>query len=155
MSQKLDEVVADLKTKSRAEILDMMIEVKLPAEDSFPKVVETLTRIGIACSNKTLWQTCHILHKKGRYYLPTFKELFGLDNKGSVMTVEDYSRRNRIAKLLESWGLIEIVSMPYDQYQDSVNMRVIQHRDKSKWELKSKYSIGWRAEQPSSTPPPT
>lgn len=150
MSQnpKPDEVVVDLRTKTRQEIVDSMIEVKLIAEDSFPKIKETLTRIGIATNNKVLYQTCHILHKKGRYYLPTFKELFGLDNKGSIMTVEDYSRRNKIAKLLESWGLLEIIRMPYDQYQQSVNMRVIQHRDKSKWELRSKYSIGWKPEPP-------
>ena len=123
---------------------DMMIEVLLNEPDDFLKVRETLTRIGVASrKEKKLYQSCHILHKKGRYYLVSFKELFALDGKHANLTINDVHRRNRITKLLADWGLITIVK------EDSIldiaplnQIKVLAFRDKQDWILETKYNIG-------------
>jgi len=123
---------------------DMMIEVLLNEPDDFLKVRETLTRIGVASrKEKKLYQSCHILHKKGRYYLVSFKELFALDGKHANLTLNDVQRRNRIAQLLADWGLISIVSA--DKIQDIAplnQIKVLAFRDKQDWILETKYNIG-------------
>jgi len=122
----------------------MMVEVLLNEPDDFLKVRETLTRIGVASrKEKKLYQSCHILHKQGKYYIVHFKELFALDGKFANITVNDIQRRNRITKLLNDWGLIEIVS------EDSVSdiaplnqIKVITYKEKNDWILEQKYNIG-------------
>jgi hypothetical protein len=122
----------------------MMIEVLLNEPDDFLKVRETLTRIGVASrKEKKLYQSCHILHKQGKYYIVHFKELFALDGKFANLTVNDIQRRNRIAKLLNDWGLIEIVSEESVSDIAPLNqIKVISYKDKSEWILEQKYNIG-------------
>ena len=123
---------------------DMMVEVVLNEPDDFLKVRETLTRIGVASrKEKKLYQSCHILHKQGRYYLVHFKELFALDGKHANLTVNDVQRRNRIARLLADWGLITITKeesivdiAPLNQ------IKVLAYKDKNDWILEQKYNIG-------------
>jgi|TARA_B100001113_G_C20891437_1_gene527108 hypothetical protein len=123
---------------------DMMVEVLLNEPDDFLKVRETLTRIGVASrKEKKLYQSCHILHKQGRYYLVHFKELFALDGKHANLTVNDVQRRNRIIRLLSDWGLVNIVK------EESVvdiaplnQIKVLAYRDKGDWILEQKYNIG-------------
>ena len=123
---------------------DDMVEVLLPQADDFLKVRETLTRIGVASrKEKKLYQSCHILHKKGQYYIVHFKELFALDGKKANLYANDVQRRNRIIKLLSDWGLVEIVkesaivdAAPLSQ------IKVIAYKEKSEWGLESKYNIG-------------
>ena len=126
------------------EIIQRMIEVKLKEADDFLKVRETLTRIGIASrKEKTLFQSCHILHKQGRYFIVHFKELFALDGKHANLTINDVQRRNRIAKLLADWGLITIVKP--DSVMDIAplnQIKVLAYKDKSDWILEQKYNIG-------------
>jgi hypothetical protein len=121
------------------------LEVSLASPDDFLKVRETLTRIGIASErSNTLYQSCHILHKQGRYYIVHFKELFALDGKHSNMDEKDMQRRNTIAKLLSDWGLVTILDAA-DYVDDVAPMRlikVISHKDKNDWNLQSKYTIG-------------
>jgi hypothetical protein len=123
---------------------DQMVEVVLGEPDDFLKVRETLTRIGVASrKEKKLYQSCHILHKKGRYYLVSFKELFALDGKHANLTLNDVQRRNRIAQLLADWGLISIVDA--DKIQDIAplnQIKVLAFRDKQDWILETKYNIG-------------
>jgi len=123
---------------------DQMVEVVLGEPDDFLKVRETLTRIGVASrKEKKLYQSCHILHKKGRYYLVSFKELFALDGKHANLTLNDVQRRNRIAQLLADWGLISIVDA--DKIQDIAplnQIKVLEFRDKQDWILETKYNIG-------------
>lgn len=122
----------------------LMLEVDLADPDDFLKVCETLTRIGIAGrkdEKDTLWQSCHILHKQGRYYIVHFKELFCLDGRASEITPGDLERRNTIAKLLHDWKLAELISVPTDLAPMNL-IKVIPFRDKPKWELKTKYKIG-------------
>jgi hypothetical protein len=123
----------------------MMLEITLSEPDDFLKVRETLTRIGVASRKETnkLYQSCHILHKQGRYFIVHFKELFLLDGKPSNLTVNDLQRRNTIATLLSDWGLVSIVNP--DQAKDKAPLRqikIIPHREKANWELLPKYSIG-------------
>jgi|TARA_A200000159_G_scaffold139484_1_gene141028 hypothetical protein len=121
-----------------------MIEVNLKEPDDFLKVRETLTRIGVASrKEKKLYQSCHILHKKGQYYIVHFKELFALDGKKANLSDNDVQRRNRIIKLLSDWGLVEIVK------EDSIKgvaplsqIKVIAYKEKGDWTLESKYNIG-------------
>ena len=121
-----------------------MVEVSLNEPDDFLKVRETLTRIGVASrKEKKLYQSCHILHKQGRYYIVHFKELFALDGKHANLTINDVQRRNRIAQLLSDWGLISIVSdtevgdiAPLNQ------IKVLAFKEKQEWTLESKYNIG-------------
>jgi hypothetical protein len=123
---------------------DMMIEVLLNEPDDFLKVRETLTRIGVASrKEKKIYQSCHILHKQGRYYLVSFKELFALDGKHANLTVNDVQRRNRIAQLLADWGLIEIVDVNKIQDIAPLNqIKVLAYKDKGEWILETKYNIG-------------
>ena len=123
---------------------DQMVEVTLNEPDDFLKVRETLTRIGVASrKEKKIYQSCHILHKQGRYYLVHFKELFALDGKYANLTQNDVQRRNRIAQLLADWGLINIVDV--DKIQDIAplnQIKVLAFRDKQDWILQTKYNIG-------------
>ena len=123
----------------------MMLEVTLSEPDDFLKVRETLTRIGVASRKETnkLYQSCHILHKQGRYFIVHFKELFLLDGKPSNLTVNDLQRRNTISTLLSDWGLVSIVNP--EQAKDKAPLRqikIIPHREKANWELLPKYNIG-------------
>ena len=123
---------------------DQMLEVVLNEPDDFLKVRETLTRIGVASrKEKKLYQSCHILHKQGKYFIVHFKELFALDGKRANLTINDVQRRNRITRLLADWGLITIVK------EDSVaniaplnQIKVLAFKDKSDWILEQKYNIG-------------
>ena len=121
-----------------------MIEVNLKEPDDFLKVRETLTRIGVASrKEKKLYQSCHILHKKGQYYIVHFKELFALDGKKANLSENDVQRRNRIIKLLSDWGLVEIVKE--SAIKDAAplsQIKVISYKDKGEWTLESKYNIG-------------
>ena len=124
---------------------DNMIEVKLKEGDDFLKVRETLTRIGVASrKDKTLYQSCHILHKQGRYFIVHFKELFALDGKPSNFTESDISRRNTIANLITEWGLVKLVEP--DKSLDPVSplsqIKVLPYKDKDDWNLIAKYNIG-------------
>jgi len=123
---------------------DMMIEVLLNEPDDFLKVRETLTRIGVASrKEKKLYQSCHILHKQGRYYLVSFKELFALDGKHANLTVNDVQRRNRIAQLIADWGLVEIVDVSKISDIAPLNqIKVLAYKDKTDWILETKYNIG-------------
>ena len=121
------------------------IEVTLPSPDSFLKVKETLTRIGISSrKEKKLYQTCHILHKQGRYSILHFKELFILDGKKDTFAEEDEARRNTIVNLLEEWGLVAIVNI--DSSKEPVaqlnQIKIISHKEKTNWTLEAKYNIG-------------
>ena len=130
--------------------VDMMVEVSLRQPDDFLKVRETLTRIGVASrKEKKLIQSCHILHKKGKYYIVHFKELFALDGKHANLTSNDIERRNRITKLLSDWGLVDIVHDDLLGELAPLNqIKVISYKDKSEWTLESKYNIG-KKKQPS------
>ena len=123
---------------------DKMVEVSLGEPDDFLKVRETLTRIGVASrKEKKLYQSCHILHKQGRYFIVHFKELFALDGKRANLTVNDVQRRNRIAQLLADWGLIKILNA--DQIQDIAplnQIKVLAYKEKGDWILETKYNIG-------------
>jgi hypothetical protein len=121
------------------------IEVELPTQDSFLKVKETLTRIGISSrKEKKLYQSCHILHKQGRYSILHFKELFILDGKHNTLTEEDISRRNTIVNLLEEWELVKIVdpSKTKDPVASLNQIKIISFKEKNDWELTVKYNIG-------------
>jgi hypothetical protein len=125
--------------------VDNLLEVRLKEEDDFLKVRETLTRIGVASrKDKTLYQSCHILHKKGKYYIVHFKELFALDGKPTDFTDNDLARRNTIANLLEEWGLIKIVNT--DSAKDIIaplsQIKIIAYKERDEWQLTTKYNIG-------------
>lgn len=126
------------------EIVNTFVEISLSDPTQFLKVAETLTRIGIASKNgDKLWQSCHILHKQGKYYLVHFKELFLLDGKTADFTSEDRARRNTIAKLLEDWNLIKVLDPK--KIEDRMSLRsikVVQFQDKKNWDLITKYLIG-------------
>jgi len=123
---------------------DQMVEISLNEPDDFLKVRETLTRIGVASrKEKKIYQSCHILHKQGRYFLVHFKELFALDGKHANLTSNDVQRRNRIAQLLSDWGLVEVLNT--DQIKDIAplnQIKVLAYRDKGDWILETKYNIG-------------
>ena len=123
---------------------DQMVEISLNEPDDFLKVRETLTRIGVASrKEKKIYQSCHILHKQGRYFLVHFKELFALDGKHANLTTNDVQRRNRIAQLLVDWGLVGIVNA--DSIQDVAplnQIKVLSYKDKGDWILETKYNIG-------------
>lgn len=120
------------------------VEIKIGEEDDFLKIKETLTRIGVASKkDKTLYQSCHILHKQGRYAIVHFKELFELDGKFSNFSEEDKERRNAIAKLLDDWGLVRIVDQKKAQPTATLNqIKILPFKDKREWNLVAKYSIG-------------
>jgi hypothetical protein len=122
-----------------------LVEVKLEKEDDFLKVRETLTRIGVASrKDKKLYQSCHILHKKGKYYIVHFKELFGLDGKPTNFAETDIGRRNTIINLLVEWKLVTVVTP--SQIEDPVSplsqIKILPHKDRGDWELVAKYNIG-------------
>ena len=123
---------------------DQMVEVVLNEPDDFLKVRETLTRIGVASrKEKKIYQSCHILHKQGRYYIVHFKELFALDGKHANLTVNDVQRRNRIINLISDWGLVTITKP--DSITDVAplnQIKVLAYKDKGDWILESKYNIG-------------
>lgn len=123
---------------------NMMVEVTLNEPDDFLKVRETLTRIGVASrKEKKLYQSAHILHKQGRYYITHFKELFALDGKHANLTVNDIQRRNRIIRLIVDWGLVGIINE--DQIMDIAplnQIKVISYKEKNDWVLEQKYNIG-------------
>ena len=125
--------------------IENMLEISFKENDDFLKIRETLTRIGVASrKDKTLYQSCHILHKRGKYYLVHFKELFALDGKESSITENDLARRNAIARLLEEWDLVSIL----DKERSSTplapmsQIKVLPHKEKSEWNLVAKYNIG-------------
>lgn len=123
---------------------DSMLEVTLPEPDNFLKVRETLTRIGVASKkDKILYQSCHILHKQGRYFIVHFKELFALDGKEANISINDIERRNTIANLLADWGLLK-VSVPANAEQQASlsQIKVVSYKEKQEWELVAKYTIG-------------
>ena len=122
-----------------------LIEVRLLEQDNFLKIKETLTRIGVASASKqTLYQSCHILHKRGKYYITHFKELFGLDGKLFNFSDEDKARRNTIVNLLSEWKLIEVVNP--ERIKEPTcplsKIKVLAYKDKKEWTLTSKYSVG-------------
>ena len=122
-----------------------MLEVRIEEPDDFLKIKETLTRIGVSSKKEknTLYQSCHILHKQGRYFIVHFKELFLLDGKPSNFTENDFARRNTITTLLSDWGLLEVVIPEQASPKTSLrSIKIISHRDKKEWNLESKYSIG-------------
>ena len=125
--------------------IEDMLEISFKENDDFLKIRETLTRIGVASrKDKTLYQSCHILHKRGKYYLVHFKELFALDGKESSITENDLARRNAIARLLDEWDLLSIL----DEEKSSTplapmsQIKVLPHKEKSEWNLVAKYNIG-------------
>ena len=123
---------------------DQMIEVTLNEPDDFLKVRETLTRIGVASrKEKKIYQSCHILHKQGRYFIVHFKELFALDGKHANLTQNDVQRRNRIIQLLSDWGLVTVLSV--DKITDIAplnQIKVLAYKEKNEWILETKYNIG-------------
>ena len=125
--------------------INSLVEVKLRNEDDFLKVRETLTRIGVASKKeKTLYQSCHILHKQGRYFIVHFKELFALDGKPSNMSESDVARRNTISNLLKEWELVDLVKS--EQTENPIapisQIKVLPYKEKNEWELVAKYNIG-------------
>ena len=128
---------------------EQMLEVTLNQPDDFLKIRETLSRIGVASrKDKTLFQSCHILHKQGKYYIVHFKELFALDGKHTNFSSNDLQRRNRIAKLLSDWGLISIVNESQVEDLAPLNqIKVLSFKDKNNWTLESKYNIGRKKQE--------
>ena len=122
---------------------DKMIEILLSEPDDFLKVRETLTRIGVASrKEKKLYQSCHILHKQGKYFIVHFKELFALDGKKANLSVNDVQRRNRIIQLLSDWGLITTITDETLDIAPLNQIKVISYKDKGNWTLETKYNIG-------------
>jgi hypothetical protein len=125
---------------------DQMLEIGLKEPDDFLKVRETLSRIGVASrKEKKLYQSCHILHKQGRYFIVHFKELFALDGKNTNLTENDISRRNTIAKLLLDWGLVNIIS-EIGEAAPLSQIKVLSYAEKNDWVLETKYNIGKKKE---------
>ena len=127
---------------------DNMLEVQLKEPDDFLKVRETLTRIGVASrKDKKLFQSCHILHKQGRYFIVHFKELFALDGKEANLTENDIERRNTIAQLLGDWGLIAIINTTVAEKKAPLSqIKVLSFKEKNDWDLQAKYNIGKKIE---------
>lgn len=126
-------------------MIETFVEVSLKEDTDFLKVKETLTRIGIASrTNKTLWQSCHILHKRGKHYIVHFKELFALDGKTTNYTEDDRGRRNTIASLLDEWDLLSLVNpeIVKEPRAPLAHIKILSFKEKPEWTLESKYSIG-------------
>ena len=124
-----------------------MLEVRLNEPDDFLKVRETLSRIGVASrKDKTLYQSCHILHKQGKYYIVHFKELFALDGKDTNLSENDIARRNTIANLLADWGLVDVVGTTKIEAAPLSQIKVISFKEKGDWKLETKYNIGKKKE---------
>lgn len=130
--------------KDRGDIVSTLAEIELNTPDDFLRVKETLTRIGLTTKGKNiLTQTCHILHKRGKYYCVHFLELYALDGKSVKIEPEDILRRNRIAKLLQEWGMAKVVNPVQDDQMIPLNrIKILSHADKENWELRSLYRIG-------------
>lgn len=127
------------------EILDSLVEVKIDGEESFLKIKETLTRIGVASRKENkLYQSCHIFHKQGHYYIVHFKEMFILDGKPSNFSEEDMGRRNKIAELLQDWGLLTVIDA--EKIKEPISpmnqIKVLNYKEKNEWILEAKYQIG-------------
>ena len=133
-----------------------MLEVTIKQPDDFLKVRETLTRIGVASrKDKTLFQSCHILHKQGKYYITHFKELFALDGKNSTLTENDIQRRNTIALLLQDWNLIDVVNTTLVENKAPLSqIKVLPFKEKNEWNLVAKYNIGKKPEDSKNASPP-
>jgi hypothetical protein len=128
-------------------VVDSLVEIELKNDEDFLKIKETLTRIGIASrKDNTLYQSCHILHKKNKYYIVHFKELFLLDGKQANIDESDFARRNTIIKLLEEWDLLKVVNPELIEEPSATlnQIKIIPHKDKSEWNLVAKYTIGRR-----------
>ena len=129
-----------------------MVEVTLNEPDDFLKVRETLTRIGVASrKEKKIYQSCHILHKQGKYYIVHYKELFALDGKNTNLSLNDIQRRNRIVQLLLDWGLVTTNSISKDKIADLAplnQIKVLSFKEKNEWTLESKYNIGRKKQEP-------
>ena len=126
---------------------EQLLEVGLNEPDDFLKVRETLSRIGVASrKEKKLYQSCHILHKQGRYYIVHFKELFALDGKRTNISTNDLSRRNTIANLLQDWGLIKIMSESSYEAAPLSQIKILTYKEKNEWLLETKYNIGKKRE---------
>ena len=128
-----------------------MVEVTLGEPDDFLKVRETLTRIGVASrKERKIYQSCHILHKQGKYYIVHFKELFALDGKNTNLSINDLQRRNRIVQLLLDWGLVSIVEQSKEKIADLAplnQIKVLSFKEKNEWRLESKYNIGRKKQE--------
>ena len=127
------------------DILETLVEVRIGEEEDFLKIKETLTRIGVASrKEKKLFQSCHIFHKQGRYYIVHFKEMFAIDGKPSNFSDEDKGRRNKIVELLQDWGLLKVVEE--DKIKEPLasmsQIKIINHKEKSEWTLEAKYNMG-------------
>lgn len=127
------------------ELLDTLIEVRIGEEEDFLKIKETLTRIGVASrKEKKLYQSCHIFHKQGKYYIVHFKEMFAIDGKPSNFSDEDKGRRNKIIELLQDWGLLKVVES--DKIKEPLasmsQIKIISHKEKHDWTLEAKYNMG-------------
>ncbi len=127
-----------------SDLIDSFVEVRLKHPDDFLKICETLTRIGVsATTGRRLYQTCHLLHKRGRYYLVHFKEMLALDGNATNYSIDDQRRRNRIANLLEQWNLLSVVEPDKTADQaDMAKIKVIPYSEKRNWDLQQKYRIG-------------
>ena len=132
-----------------------MLEVTIKQPDDFLKVRETLTRIGVASrKDKTLYQSCHILHKQGKYYITHFKELFALDGKKSTLVENDIQRRNTIALLLQDWNLIEVVNTSMVENKAPLSqIKVLPFKEKNEWNLVAKYNMGKKPEESNNASP--
>lgn len=127
------------------EILESLVEVRIAEEEDFLKIKETLTRIGVASrKDKKLYQSCHIFHKQGKYYIVHFKEMFIIDGKPSNFSDEDKGRRNKIIELLQEWGLLKVCdSVKIKSPLASMNqIKILNHKEKGEWTLEAKYNIG-------------
>ena len=125
---------------------EQMLEISLKEPDDFLKVRETLSRIGVASrKERKLYQSCHILHKQGRYFIVHFKELFALDGKQTNLSENDIARRNTIAKLLADWNLVEVLGVP-EPVAPLSQIKVLSYREKADWTLETKYNIGKKRE---------
>jgi hypothetical protein len=127
-------------------LVNTFVEIDLAHDEDFLKIKETLTRIGVSSKrDKKLYQSCHILHKQGHYYIVHFKELFALDGKPTDFTPEDQSRRNAIALLLEEWGLVSVLDHSIENNRASMSqIKILPFKEKNQWELITKYNIGKR-----------
>ena len=133
--------------ESRSWTQEQMLEVSLKEPDDFLKIRETLSRIGVASRReRKIYQSCHILHKQGRYYIVHFKELFALDGKETNLSDNDIARRNSIAKLLNDWGLVEIIGNT-DMVAPLSQIKIISFKEKNEWILETKYNIGKKREE--------
>ena len=127
------------------DLLSLLIEVKIGEEEDFLKIKETLTRIGVASrKEKKLYQSCHIFHKQGKYYIVHFKEMFAIDGKPSNFSEEDKGRRNKIIELLQDWGLMKVTEpeLIKEPLASMSQIKIINHKEKNEWSLEAKYNMG-------------